>query len=197
MQGIWAIILAAGGSVRMGTGKMLLPYHGMTIIEKVIENVLVSGISNVLTVTGSDSDQLIKVIGSLPVEMCFNEKWKDGMLSSVKCGIRSVPETCDAVMVFLGDQPMISSSVIEELLYKYKKSDKNIIIPVYQKKRGHPILIRKKYFSEIEKLNPDEGLRMLARRFPFDVIEVEIDNPSVLRDIDTPEDYRNELNQSD
>ena len=89
MSGICAIILAAGGSVRMGTKKMLLPYGGMTIIEKVIENVLASGINRVVVVTGSGKDEIIKVIRRLPVEQCYNENWKEGMLSSVKCGFRS------------------------------------------------------------------------------------------------------------
>ena len=195
MSGICAIVLAAGGSVRMGTKKMLLPYRGMTIIEKVIENVLASGIDRVLVVTGSGKDEIVKVIRRLPVEQCYNENWKEGMLSSVKCGFRSLPEKCSAAMVFLGDQPMIHTATIEEVIYAYLKSGKGIIMPVYKKKRGHPLLIDIKYTDELEKLNPDEGLRMLAHKFPVDVLEVETDDPAVLKDIDTPEDYGNELNQ--
>jgi len=196
MKGIYAIILAAGGSVRMGTGKMLLPYRGVTIIEKVIENVLAAGISAAVVVTGWRKDDIINVVRKFPVEQCYNGNWKEGMLSSVQCGIRSVPDECDMVMVFLGDQPMIASSTIETLIRTCEKSDKNIIIPVFDKKRGHPILIHKKYFNEIGKLLPDEGLRMLARKFSDDVLEVEIDNPSILRDLDTPDDYRFEINQN-
>ena len=70
-------------------------------------------------------------------------------------------------------------------------------MPVYKKKRGHPLLIDMKYTDELEKLNPDEGLRMLAHKFPVDVLEVETNDPAILKDIDTPEDYRNELNQTD
>jgi len=197
MDGICAIILAAGGSVRMGTGKMLLPYRGRTIIEKVIENVLAAGITHAVVVTGSGKDEIIKVIRRFPVEQCFNDKWKEGMLSSVQCGIRSLPEQCNGAVVFLGDQPMIDASTIEELIYAYNKSEKNIIIPVFLKKRGHPIIIGRKYFNEIAKLKQDEGLRMLAHKFPVDVLEVETGNQSILKDIDTPEDYINELNQID
>ena len=197
MSGIYAIILAAGGSVRMGARKMLLPYRGMTIIEKVIEIVLKAGIDRIIVVTGSGKEEITKVIRRLPVEQCYNDNWKTGMLSSVKCGFRSLPETCRAAIVFLGDQPMIDVKTIEEVAYAYHKTGKGIIMPVYNKKRGHPLLIDTKYSDELEKLNPVEGLRMLAHKFPVDVLEVETDDPATLKDIDTPEDYRNELNQTD
>lgn len=197
MSGIYAIILAAGGSVRMGARKMLLPYRGMTIIEKVVEIVLKSGIDRIIVVTGSGKEEISKVIRRLPVEQCYNDNWKTGMLSSVKCGFRSLPETCRAAIVFLGDQPMIDVKTIEEVAYAYSKTGKGIIMPVYNKKRGHPLLIDTKYSDELENLNPGEGLRMLAHKFPVDVLEVETDDPATLKDIDTPEDYRNELNQTD
>lgn len=193
MSEVYAIILAAGGSVRMGTGKLLLPFRGMTIIETVIENVLKAGIDRIIVVTGSDKEGITKVIGSLPVEQCHNERWNEGMLSSVKCGFRSLPDTCHAAVIFLGDQPMIDPKTIEEVVYAFRKTGKGIIMPVYKNKRGHPLLLDTKYTVELEKLNPDEGLRSLAQKFPVDVLEVETDDPAVLRDIDTPEDYRNEL----
>lgn len=181
----------------MGAKKMLLPYRGMTIIEKVIENVLTAGINRILVVTGSGREEITKVIRRLPVGQCYNDKWETGMLSSVKCGFRSLPDTCRAAIVFLGDQPMIDAKTIEEVAYAYRKTGKGIIMPVYNKKRGHPLLIDTKYSGELENLNPDEGLRMLAQKFPVDVLEVETDDPAILKDIDTPEDYRNELNQTD
>lgn len=196
MSRIYAVILAAGASARMGSMKMLLPFQGMTVIEKVIGNVLASGLKNILVVTGSGKEDLVRVIGKMPVEWCFNESWKDGMLSSVQCGIRSLPEDCEAILVCLGDQPMTDPETLRKLVQVHGNTDRGIIIPVFRKKRGHPILIRKKYFSEIEKLDPEKGLRMLAHEFPDDVLEVESDNPGILKDIDTPDDYRNEITQT-
>ena len=177
----------------MGTAKMLLPYRGMTIIEKVIENVMKAGIERITVVTGSGHEEITKVIRHLPVEQIYNDKWQTGMLSSVKYGFRSLPETCRAAILFLGDQPMIDPKTIEEITYAFRKTGKGIIMPVYKKKRGHPLLLDTKYYLELERLHPDEGLRALAQKFPVDVLEVETDDPAVLRDIDTPEDYRNEL----
>ncbi len=176
----------------MGSMKMLLPYQGVTVIEKVIANVLAAGLKNILVVIGSGKEDIIRTIGKMPVERCYNESWKDGMLSSVQCGIRALPEDCAAVMVCLGDQPMMNPATVRELIHAHSNSDRNIIIPVFRKKRGHPIIIGKKYFSEIGKLDPEKGLRMLAHGFPDDVFEVETDNQGILKDIDTPEDYKNE-----
>jgi molybdenum cofactor cytidylyltransferase len=190
---IIAIILAAGESKRMKEPKMLLPYKGKTIIEKVIENVLSSNIEKVMVVVGAEADAILKVISGLKIRYCINEYYKEGMLSSVKCGFRSLPDVFDAALVFQGDQPFIDSGTINKIIRGYRKSEKGIAIPVCRGKRGHPILISSKYRDEIEKLNPDEGLRSLAAKYQTDVVEIEINAPEILRDIDTREDYLDEL----
>jgi len=195
MVNIWAIILAAGESRRMKTPKMLLPFHGMTIIEKVIENVRNSKAVNTVVVLGAERDRILKVIGHLSVIHCYNDNYTQGMLSSVICGFRSLPEDFDAAMVILGDQPGIGPEIINETINAYLTSGKSIVMPVYKGSHGHPLLIDKKFRNEIEKLDPDEGLRSLYRKFTDDVFEVLSDNPAVLKDIDTEEDYMNELKQ--
>jgi molybdenum cofactor cytidylyltransferase len=115
------------------------------------------------------------------------------MLSSIQAGFRALPKKTEAVLVFLGDQPLIPSSVIDKLIAGYKKSKKGIFIPVFEKKRGHPILVDFKYKPEIEKLNPDIGLRALVFDHPDDLQEVEVDTPHILKDIDKPEDYKRDL----
>jgi molybdenum cofactor cytidylyltransferase len=193
---LWAIILAGGESRRMNAPKMLLPFMGKTIIEKVIENVTGSDVDKTLVVLGAEHNLILKIISELPVKYCYNDKYRDGMLSSVKCGFRYLPENIDAVIVFQGDQPMISTQTINTLIQSYRKSGAGITIPLFEKKRGHPILIDKKYRNEIEKLDPDEGLRSLSGKFHYDVVEVNVNTPEILRDIDTKEDYLNEINQT-
>jgi molybdenum cofactor cytidylyltransferase len=195
MSEICAIILAAGESKRMKVPKMLLPFHGKTIIETVIENVRSSKTGKTIVVLGSDKEKILKVTGQLPVIHCYNENYKQGMLSSVICGFRSLPENFEAVMVILGDQPGIGPAVIDEVIDAYRKSGKGIIVPVYKNKHGHPMLVDRKYREEIEKLDPDDGLRSLFRKFPDDVFEVETKYPAILKDIDTQEDYLDELKQ--
>ena len=195
MSEIWAIILAAGESKRMKDPKMLLPFGGKTIIEKVIENVTASDVNKTVVVLGSGKDKIMKVTGNLPVMHCYNERYLQGMLSSVICGLRFLPEHFDAVIIFQGDQPMIGHNVINLLIEAYRKSGKGILMPVFNNKRGHPLLVSSRYRAEIENLDGKTGLRALAERFPHDVLEVDAGTPDILRDIDTPEDYKNELNQ--
>lgn len=193
---IWAVILAAGESKRMKTPKLLLPFMGKTIIEKVIENVLSSNVDKVIVVIGARKEAIIKVISGLKVTFCYNENYKEGMLSSVKCGFRSLPESVDAAIVFQGDQPMIPCLLVNEVINSYRKSEKGIVIPVFKSKRGHPVLINLKYRAEIEELDDNEGLRALAEKFHKDVLEVEVNSPQILIDVDTPEDYHYVINQT-
>lgn len=193
MPEIWAIILAAGESRRMGSPKMLLQYKGKTIIENVIDNVIASGADKVLLVLGSSGDELLKIIGELPVKHCYNENYKLGMLSSVKCGLNFIPADTGAALIFLGDQPMIGTDIINIVIEAYRREGKGIVMPVFNNKRGHPLLIDFKYRKEIQNLDPEEGLRALARKFAHDVLEVKVNTPDILKDIDTREDYIKEL----
>ncbi len=195
MGSIWGIILAAGESKRMGFPKMHLTFNGMTMIETVVRNINKSDVDKILVVLGANSDSLREVVSNLPVISCYNDNYKDGMLSSVICGVNNTPEDAEAVLIFQGDQPMITADVINNVIGAYRKSGKGIVMPVNKGKRGHPLLVDKKYRSEIGKLDPDEGLRSLSYKFPGDVQEVESDNSGILLDFDTMKDYEENLNQ--
>ena len=192
MHGIWAIILAAGESTRMKFPKMLLPFRGTTIIEQAIENVINSQVDETVVVLGSGSDEIHKLIGKWPVKPCYNEDYKEGMLSSVKCGFRFLPRYFEAALVFPGDQPMIAPEITDRLISAFRSSGKGIVIPVFDNKRGHPLLIGSRYREDIELLDPEQGLRGLARKYSHDVLEVEAGTADILKDIDTKEDYLNE-----
>lgn len=195
MSEIWAIVLAAGESRRMGSPKMLLPFAGKTMIEKVIENISLSRIDRTLLVTGAYKDEISEVIERSSVTFCHNKNYHEGMLSSVKCGFRALPVEAGQVLVFPGDKPYITADVINQVIDSYTGSGRGIIVPVYMKKRGHPVLIDLRYRQIVEELDPGEGLRSLARLYPHDVLEVETNVPGILKDIDTYQDYLTTLNQ--
>lgn len=195
MGEIWAVILAAGESKRMGLPKMLLTFSGRTMIEKVITNVSESKIDKKIVVLGAYREALVELISKLPVKYCYNDNYKKGMLSSVQCGFRNLSSVCRAVLVFQGDQPLITSNAINEVIEAYLSSGKGIVIPVYKGRRGHPLLIDIKYRDEIEKLNPDKGLRSLACMFSDDVLEVDTNESGILTDFDTYEQYKKGINQ--
>ncbi len=193
MDNLWAIVLAAGLSTRMGTQKLLLPFEGKTIIEKVVENILNSGVTKVMVVLGSDHTQIAETLKSWPVNFVLNENFREGMHTSVIIGVKALPEEAKAVMIFLGDQPFISVKVVEIVVEAWKNSGKGIVIPLFDGKRGHPPLFDLKYKDELSKLDPETGLRTIAQKFPDDICEVETFSPEIVRDIDTPEDYSKEL----
>jgi molybdenum cofactor cytidylyltransferase len=194
MKDIWAIILAAGESKRMGFPKMLLDFGGKTMIERVIENVAASGIINILIVLGAEKDNLLQIVNKYRIRSCYNENYAEGMLSSVRCGIRSLPPDYEAAIVFQGDQPFITPDVSRFVINAYRTTGKGIVIPTSGGKRGHPLLIDRKYRDEIEFIDSAQGLRSLAQRFSDDVSEVETFNPGILKDFDTYTDYE-EINK--
>jgi len=195
MNEIWAIILAAGASTRMNRQKLLLPFNGKTIIETVVENVAKSVNSNILVVLGSHREQIRKQIENYPVKYCVNENYMDGMLSSVICGFGALPNEAKAALIFLGDQPQIPSRVTDLVITAWIQSKKGIIMPTFSGRRGHPTLIETRYKTEIERLDPEKGLRTLSEKFKDDVFEVECSIPEILRDIDTPEEYEYEISK--
>ncbi len=192
---IWAVVLAAGESIRMKSPKLVLPFNGRTIIEDVILNILGSGLKNIIVVTGAWKEELIEKISALPVDHCLNENYKQGMLSSVICGLNALPVEAEAAFIFQGDQPGIDPEVVGVMIEKLRRYEKGIIIPVHNRKRGHPLLIARKYFPEVIKLDPEIGLRDLMVQFPEDITEVNVGNEIILRDIDTKEDYLELINK--
>lgn len=190
---IWAVILAAGESKRMARPKLLLPLAGKTIIEKVVAEVISSKVDNTLLVLGAHSEKIIEKMINLPVSTIVNSQFSQGMLSSVQLGFRSLPQGTRAAVVLLGDQPSVSRTVIDDVIRAYEESGKGIVLPTYKKERGHPVLIDLKFRGEIEKLAPDVGLRGVVYSHPEDICEVPVENPGILKDIDTLEDYKREL----
>jgi molybdenum cofactor cytidylyltransferase len=190
---IRALVLAAGESRRMGKPKLLLPFGDKTIIEYILDNIRQSKADRILVVLGSHRKEILDKIGDRTVETVINHRYREGMLSSIQTGFAALSDDTTAVLVYLGDQPLIPSSVADGLIEAYKGARKGIVLPVYKKRRGHPILIDIKHKQEILDLSPDIGLRALVHNHPDDILEVEVDTPHILKDIDKPEDYAREL----
>ena len=165
------------------------------MLEKVIRNVKAASVDDIIVVLGAYREEIRKITDNAGVRSCYNEIYKEGMLSSVQCGFRNIPERTMAVLVFQGDQPFITSEVADAVINEYKRTGKGIIIPVYNKKRGHPLLIDCKYIKEVENLDPQRGLRSLSEIFSQDVEEVSVKEAGILRDFDTFDQYKKAINQ--
>ena len=195
MSETWAIILAAGSSTRMKKQKLLLPFNGITIIETVVENAMQVVGNNVMVVLGANKPEFSAQLTKYEISSCYNENHLDGMLTSAICGFQSLPESAKAALVFLGDQPQIQPAVSKLVIEASEKSEKRIVVPVFQKRRGHPALIDTRFIPEIEILDQNRGLKQLLEKHPEEILEVDCTMQEILRDIDTPEEYITEINK--
>lgn len=189
---IWAIVLAAGESSRMKSPKMVLPFGSKTIIETVVDNVTLPAIAGIIVVTGGWKDEVMKVLEKYSVLFCYNHGYKAGMFSSVLKGIESLPASATAFMIMPGDQPMIGKKTIEEVVSASCRSGKGISLPVSDGRRGHPVVVVRKYRDELLSMQHGNTFRDFISSHNDDICEVPADN-SVLRDIDTHADYIEEL----
>ena len=190
---ISAIILAAGESRRMGSFKQLLKYGDKTIVETVVDNLLESKVDEVVVVLGHRAEEVGAVINDRPVGKATNKDYRLGMLSSVRCGISQVSEKSDAILIALGDQPFIKSSIVDFVIDEFLSAEEGIVIPTYERRRGHPVVIDLKYRDEIMGFDDEGGLRQLMRNHPHDILHIEGLTGEILKDMDYPEDYRREL----
>jgi molybdenum cofactor cytidylyltransferase len=190
---ICAVVLGAGLSSRMGVQKLLLPFGGKTVIGHIVDQLLASTVDEVHVVVGHQAERISAELSGRKVSIVNNPNYKSGMLSSVRRGLRNLPEKCRAVMVVLGDQPSITTELIDQMLQSFAATEKSILVPLYKGKRGHPILICSLYCDEILTQYGDVGLRGLLHGHSDDIFGLAVSTASVLCDMDCPEDYRREL----
>jgi molybdenum cofactor cytidylyltransferase len=193
-KNIYGLVLAAGLSQRMGTPKQLLPFGPKTVLQTVLDVLLGLQVMDVIVVLGHEAERVRDSLGDRNVTYCYNADYKEGMFSSVLCGVNAIPDTADAMMIALGDQPHIEARVGRAVVDAYQCGSKGIVIPTWDGKRGHPALVDlKRYRDKIVFLPGDEGLKPIMRGYVDDTLELEVDDAGILRDLDTPEEYRLEL----
>lgn len=182
------LIPAAGLSSRMDKWKLILPYKKTTIIENSIENALLAS-TRVIVVTGYRSDTLVKLVQKPPhVLTTLNKNYKKGMFTSIQTGVRLIES--EWFFITMGDMPDIKEDIFRRLIEVKDDNPKNydIIRPMYQGKRGHPVLLHKKTIKTI--LNEPVSSEMKNVFTHFRVLDIEMNLPDTFRDIDTPEEYK-------
>jgi molybdenum cofactor cytidylyltransferase len=188
---IAAVVLAAGSSRRMGAAKLLLPLAGKAIISHVVDAVAsADGVSPIVVVTGANEALMKDALRDRDVSFVHNADFADGeMLSSIKAGVAALPR-CDAFFIVLGDQPGISPRTIELLAQAWGTSHGRIIVPSFRGKRGHPICLPSDGIDEILALPRDATLKDYVNRHVDALMSIEVDDPAVVVDVDTPQEYR-------
>lgn len=192
-----AVVLAAGMSRRMGAPKLVLPWGQHTVIEQVVKTLQIAGLETIVVVTGGTHEQVEAALSGLEVRCAFNSAYaEDDMAISLQTGLAALPEDCPAALVALGDQPQMESRVARQVRQAYEQAYEEsrpvLVAPSYEMRRGHPWIIDRSLWPEVQQLAPGQTLREIFTRHAAGIRYVEVDTPTILRDLDTPEDYRRE-----
>jgi len=185
---IAGVVLAAGRSRRMGQAKLLMKVGGRAIIRYVVESVLAGGVDSVWVVTGPDVEPIEAALAGFEVQIVVNPAPEEGQAGSVRTGIAALPPSVDAVLIALGDQPLLAPSIIPALLAARRTSPKLIVAPRYRDGQGNPVVFKREIFPELLRLTGDEGARRIIQKEPARVEWVDLDLP-MPPDVDTPDDY--------
>jgi molybdenum cofactor cytidylyltransferase len=184
---IAALVLAAGLSSRMGSNKLLQEWRGKPLLRWVVEAALASDAQPVIVVTGNEASKIQTALQGLDVIFAHNRDFGDGLSTSLKAGLASVPASADGIAVLLGDMPQIGANLINRMVSAFSPADsRSICIATHEHRRGNPVLWARSFFPEIATLTGDEGAKRILRENEDLVCEIEAD-AGVLRDIDTPE----------
>ncbi len=186
------IILAAGISSRFGTPKQLIKIGKRTLIEIIVDNALNSKLDQVVVVLGHAFDCLMQVLSNRVqhsrLSIIENKEFRKGMSSSIHCALHSVQHDYPSAMFLLGDQPLIRGEMMDLILERFRSSDKDICIPVYQGQRGNPTIFSQRFYHNFFEISGDVGGKQIIQTYPHDICEVEVDDPFVFTDIDKLED---------
>jgi molybdenum cofactor cytidylyltransferase len=195
-KAVSALVLAAGESTRMGTTKQLMKLGQKTILEQTVDNILNSEVSEVIVVLGHKADKAAKLLKDRPVIVAVNKNYQQGISTSITAGLKFIKPDAEGILFALADQPFVDPDTLNQLIKEFLKNNKGIIIPVFQERRGNPTIFSKKYKREFLSIHGDVGGREIISRHPEDILEVRVQCPGVLADLDTVEDYQREVNNN-
>lgn len=188
--GVGIVVLAAGAGERLGGGKLLLPLQGQPLVRRAVTTALTATRSKIVVVLGHDAGRVAAVLEGLAVDWALNPDYRQGLSTSLRTGLAALPPGTRAALFVLADQPGVTPGVIRQLLDAYRPGGKKIIVPVYQGRRGNPVLIDRSLWPQLLALRGDVGAREIIRAHPEEVLAVPVPDPGILQDIDTPADYQ-------
>src|SRR6266571_2470155 len=180
-----AIVLAAGKSERMGRPKALLPIQGRTFLENILDAISHTSIEDTIVVVGHHREQIERSL-SLP-RTVFNPDYEQGMITSFQAGIRNLSWDTTGAFLFLVDHPLVEPATIEAMIMNLAPN--RIVLPTFHGRRGHPVLFSSEVLQEILALPSSEGANIVVRKDPDRIVEVPVNAPGILVDVDTPEQF--------
>ena len=190
MPGVGLILLAAGGSSRLGHPKQLLPYRGRTLLRHAAETALASACRPVVVVLGASADRLRPEVAGLEVSVAENPDWEQGMGSSIRAGLAfletSVPNLV-GVALMLCDQPLLTSASLNALVQSHLDTGSPLVVSEYGGTRGVPAFFSRTLFPELRSLKDAQGAKSIISRHVFEAVALPL--PAGVWDVDTESDY--------
>jgi molybdenum cofactor cytidylyltransferase len=189
---IFAVILAAGQSRRMGVrNKLLLEVGGTPLVQKVVDAALASTCDGVIVVTGHQADAVARAVACPSVQIVRGDRYAEGLSASLAAGVAALPDDCDAALICLGDMPNVSAAHMDAIIAAFDPVEgRAICVPTFQGKRGNPVLWGRQFFGELVNIRGDTGARHLIGEYADAVCEVPVADAGVLTDIDSPDALR-------
>ncbi len=201
--GVAGVVLAAGCSTRLGGEKMLLPLAGKPLVCHAVDNLLGAGVDPVVVVVGHRGDEVKQVLGDRPVRVVDNSRYREGQGTSLVAGLGALLEGewagrkathpkggLSAAVFALADQPLIPPGVVDALVAAYRTNRCPVVYPTYLGRRGNPVLFDHTLFHELLQLQGDTGGREVLLRYQEQALEVPVEAPGILVDVDTSQDYQ-------
>lgn len=186
-----AIVLAAGRSTRMQTrNKLLLPWKGKRILQVVVETLLSVPFAQLLVVVGHQREEVQALLAGYPVQIVYNPRYAEGLSTSLRRGVEEAGAQVEGYLFALGDMPQVAPQTLLHLCRSFSLHGPNAIaVPTFQGRRGNPVVFGNQYRAELLQLDGDQGARPLVQKHAPSVVEVPVDDPGILVDVDTPQAY--------
>ena len=189
-EGVPAVIPAAGRSQRMGSQKALLDAGGRSFLARILATLREGGAGPLLVVVRDTDGPLAQEARDHGGNVVLNPDPSIGPVASLQAGLRSLPNHAPAVLFAPVDHPLFTAATVECLIRGFVESRAPLVVPAFEGWRGHPVLFSRNVFPELLEENLPEGARTVVRRYLDDRLQLSVDDPGILADIDTQEDYR-------